>query len=96
MAKEFIHYGTLKQSVARLFNLLNGRNTVSNVENGQRDRIISAAELRKLIPFSASYFWRLERAGLFPRRIKLGQRRVGWDRSEVFAWIEAKKSERRS
>lgn len=67
---------------------------MSNLGGGPADRIIDAIELRKLIPFSASYFWRLERAGKFPKRIKLGLRRVGWDRAEVMGWIQAKKSER--
>ena len=69
---------------------------MSNLDSGQTDRIIDADELRKLIPFSASYFWRLERAGKFPKRIKLGLRRIGWDRAEVMAWIQTKKSERKS
>lgn len=90
MDGELIRYGKLTQLVARVFNLLNGRYTVSNAGNNTNERIIGAVELRKLIPFSVSYFWRLERAGLFPKRIKLGQRRIGWDRAEVVAWIEAK------
>ena len=67
---------------------------MSNLGSGQTDRIIDADELCKLIPFSVSYFWRLERAGTFPKRIKLGLRRIGWDRAEVMSWIQAKKLER--
>ena len=36
---------------------------MSNAIGGHADRIIDAVELRKLVPFSPSYFWRLERAG---------------------------------
>jgi prophage regulatory protein len=57
-------------------------------------RIISSAELRKLLPFSDAHFWRLEQAGTFPRRIKIGARRVGWVLEEILAWIEARKSQR--
>ena len=58
------------------------------------NRVIGSADLRRLIPFSDAHFWRLERAGLFPRRIKVGLRRVGWDFDEVTAWIDARKAER--
>ena len=58
------------------------------------ERVIGSSELRQLVPFSDAHFWRLERAGRFPRRIKLGHHRVGWDLAEVVAWIEARKSER--
>ncbi len=34
------------------------------------------------------HIWRLEQAGTFPKRIKLGPNRVGWLLSEVEQWIE--------
>jgi prophage regulatory protein len=61
-----------------------------------KNRLIGSAELRQLVPFSDAHFWRLERAGEFPRRIKLGGQRVGWYLAEVLAWIEARKAERDS
>jgi prophage regulatory protein len=57
-------------------------------------RVISAAERRRLVPFSDMHIWRLERAGKFPKRIKLGERRVGWDFHEVISWIEDRKARR--
>ena len=57
-------------------------------------RIISAAERRRLLPFSDMHIWRLEKAGKFPKRIKLGEHRVGWDLDEVVAWIEDRKARR--
>lgn len=30
--------------------------------------------------------WRREKAGRFPRRIKLGARKIGYRRSEIEAW----------
>jgi prophage regulatory protein len=38
--------------------------------------------------------WRLERKNLFPRRIKLGTKRVGWLEREVLDWIAARMAER--
>jgi prophage regulatory protein len=61
---------------------------------GEPDRIIGAKELRSMIPYSPMHIWRLERAGQFPRRIRLGPNRVGWSLIEVTGWMEAKKSRR--
>lgn len=57
-------------------------------------RIISSAERRRLVPYSDMHIWRLERDGAFPKRIKLGKHRVGWDLAEVLAWIEKRKAKR--
>jgi prophage regulatory protein len=59
-----------------------------------RNRIIGSAERRRLLPFSDMHIWRLEKAGRFPRRIKLGDHRIGWALDEVLDWIEARKSRR--
>ena len=58
------------------------------------DRIVSAKERRRLVPYSDMHIWRMERAGTFPKRIKLGPNRVGWSLHEVLKWIEARKAER--
>jgi prophage regulatory protein len=33
---------------------------------------------------------RLERAGQFPRRVKLGPNSVGWVETEIEGWVESK------
>ena len=58
------------------------------------DRVIDAKELVRIVPVSLMHIWRLERAGEFPARIRLGSKKVGWILSEVMAWIEAKKTAR--
>jgi prophage regulatory protein len=58
------------------------------------DRIIGSTERRRLVPFSDMHIWRLEKAGQFPKRIKIGAQRVGWSLSEISAWIDARKSQR--
>ena len=58
------------------------------------DRIISAGERRRLVPYSDMHIWRLEQDGRFPKRVRLGANRVGWSLLEVQAWIKARKSER--
>ena len=37
---------------------------------------------------------KLEAAGEFPRRIRLGRSRVGWSLQEVLIWMEQRKAER--
>ena len=58
------------------------------------DRIVSSKERRALIPYSDMHVTRLEQAGRFPKRIRLGANRVGWSLHELQAWIEARKAER--
>jgi prophage regulatory protein len=65
-----------------------------NADNEITGRVINAAERRLLVPYSDMHVWRLEQASKFPKRIKLGERRVGWDLGEVIAWIEDRKSRR--
>ena len=56
--------------------------------------IISDEEVRSRIPYSSVQIWRKEKAGEFPRRIKLGANRVGWIESEIESWISSKIGER--
>lgn len=57
-------------------------------------RVISAKELTRRVPYSAVQIWRLEKAGAFPRRIKLGPNRVGWVEEEVEAWLRDRMQDR--
>ncbi|MFZ2068391.1 MAG: AlpA family phage regulatory protein [Xanthobacteraceae bacterium] len=53
--------------------------------------VITFGELPGLgIRFCRVHLQRLENAGQFPRRIHLSQRRIGWLRSEIEAWITAR------
>jgi prophage regulatory protein len=49
-------------------------------------RIITQKELRLLVPYTPQHILRLEKAGKFPRRLKLGQNRVGWRLLDIEAW----------
>ena len=51
-------------------------------------RILSKKQLKDLIPYSPQHIARLEKAGKFPQRIKLGPNRVGWLEEEVMDWIQ--------
>lgn len=50
-------------------------------------RIITTKELRLIVPYTPQHILRLEKAGKFPGRIRLGANRVGWRLVEVEAWL---------
>ena len=54
------------------------------------EKFIMLPQVQEIVPYSASHLWRLERAGQFPRRVRLGGNRVAWLQSEVSAWVEGK------
>lgn len=59
-------------------------------------RLIDKKQLRtvKGIPYCDSQIYRLEKAGQFPRRVRLGCNRVAWLENEIDGWI-SEKAERR-
>ena len=57
-------------------------------------QLIDKKELVKLVKYSPQHIARLEKAGQFPKRLRLGQNRVAWLLSEVEDWIEQRLCER--
>lgn len=51
-------------------------------------RMLNSKELRLLVPFTSQHISRLEKKNQFPKRIKIGERRVGWWQHEVMEWLE--------
>ncbi|MEX2149079.1 MAG: AlpA family transcriptional regulator [Steroidobacteraceae bacterium] len=51
-------------------------------------------ELERWVGMSRSSIYRLEAAGEFPRRVRLGGRAVGWLRADVRAWLESRPTAR--
>lgn len=52
--------------------------------------IIDLRQLLRTVPYSRAHLYRLERAGSFPKRVKLGPNRVGWVKEEVARWVASK------
>ena len=52
-------------------------------------QLVSKKELRTVcgIPYTPQHIARLEAAGQFPKRVRLGPNRVAWLLSEVDAWV---------
>ena len=57
-------------------------------------RMLSKKELRELVLYSPQHIARLEKAGKFPKRVKLGPNRVGWLYNEVVEWLEERLNSR--
>ena len=59
-------------------------------------KLVSKKELKTVlgIPYSFAHIARLEAAGKFPRRVKLGACRVAWMLDEVLEWIEERVAQR--
>lgn len=56
------------------------------------DRIIKAAEVERITGRCRVSIWRDEKAGTFPRRLKTGQKSVGWRLSEVMQWLNTRQT----
>jgi prophage regulatory protein len=53
-------------------------------------KLLSKRQLKELVLYSPQHIQRLEDAGRFPRRVRLGncpRSRVGWIESEVLDWL---------
>jgi prophage regulatory protein len=57
-------------------------------------KILSKKALRELVLYSPQHVARLEKAGLFPKRVQLGSNRGGWVEQEVMEWLEERLSNR--
>ncbi|MCV0394120.1 MAG: AlpA family phage regulatory protein [Rhizobiaceae bacterium] len=55
-------------------------------------KIITYNELKELVPLSRSHLWRLEKRSLFPKRIRIGERRIGWRLADIEDWVRAKEA----
>ena len=54
-------------------------------------RLLSKKELKLYVLYSPQHVARLEKAGAFPKRVRLGPHRgsrVGWLESEVLSWLK--------
>lgn len=51
-------------------------------------RILSKRQVSEMVLYSPQHIARLEKAGKFPKRLRLGPNRVGWLEDEVLGWID--------
>lgn len=58
---------------------------MENIEN--KERVIRKKELLNILGLSDPTVYRMEKAGKFPQRLRLGGNSCGWLQSEVDGWI---------
>lgn len=54
------------------------------------DRVIRRKQLLEFLGVSSVTQWRMEKAGQFPRRFRVGKGSVGWHLSEVEEWLRSR------
>jgi len=59
-------------------------------------RMLSKRQVKELVLYSPQHIARLEAAGQFPRRVRLGNCRVGWVEAEVLEWLQTRIDARNS
>lgn len=52
------------------------------------DRVLRDPEVFDMTKLSKTTRWRLEKAGLFPKKIRLSPNAVGWLESDICLWLE--------
>jgi len=57
-------------------------------------KLLSKKAVRDRVCYSPQHIARLEKAGKFPRRVRLGQGRVAWVEEEIDQWIRERIAER--
>ena len=60
----------------------------------ENDKLIRRRQLLELIGMSHTTQWRLERAGRFPARVRIGTGSVGWHLAEVEEWVREREKKR--
>jgi prophage regulatory protein len=61
-----------------------------------RQQLVTKKELKSVfgVPYTFQHIARLEAAGQFPKRVRLGACRVAWVAEEVQAWIDERVANR--
>lgn len=62
----------------------------------KQERFLTIQEVQSLVGLSRAQIYRLEKQGLFPKRIRVGQKRIAFSLLETMLWQEVKKDERRN
>jgi prophage regulatory protein len=66
--------------------------TAERIESIDRMKAINKRRLLELVGVSYSTWWRLERAGKAPKRIRLSAGRVGWRLGDVLDFLASRES----
>jgi prophage regulatory protein len=53
-------------------------------------KVIRANELAEILSVSVPTIWRMEKRGDLPHKRKIGQRIVGWLKSDIDEWLNSR------
>ncbi len=53
-------------------------------------KLLNQKQIVDLVGLSRTTIWRLERAGQFPRRLKVSRKAVRWIQAEIVDWINSR------
>ena len=67
--------------------------SASNLLADQNSQLLLLREVLLRTRLSSTTIWRLEKSGRFPKRLKIGVKRVAWRSADVDAWLAAKVAE---
>ena len=51
------------------------------------DRVMRLSEVKRITGLSRTTIWEMERAGRFPKHIRLTAKAIGWLESQIAEWI---------
>jgi len=57
-------------------------------------KIISWKKVKERVPYTRQHCGRLEKQNKFPRRVRVGENRVGWVEAEIEAFLQGLIAER--
>jgi predicted DNA-binding transcriptional regulator AlpA len=57
-------------------------------------RILREREVKHVTGLSRVTRWRLERRGLFPKKVRLTEGCIGWQEAEIMAWLRSRSEAR--
>jgi prophage regulatory protein len=57
-------------------------------------RLLSKKQVKNMVLYSLTHIDRLEKAGKFPKKVRLGVNRIGYVESEVIEWLEERVCQR--
>lgn len=63
---------------------------VGDCSSARVRRFLLRKQVRAETGLGDTTIWRMERAGLFPKRVEISPGRVGWASDEIDAWKESR------
>ena len=64
---------------------------VDNMQNAEKEKLmLSFDDIRQRFGISRTSIDRWEKAGTFPKRVRLGVKKIGWHKEQIEEWLNKK------